>query len=81
MGSIFMIEDREAERVKLLANWFDRASTAMLTIGIFAPLAAAMYSQPPQAVPVAVYFLGYVFWLAGTYIFRRLAWQTLERFT
>jgi hypothetical protein len=53
----------------------------MLTIGIFAPLAAAMYSQPPQAVPIAVYFLGYVFWLAGTYIFRRLAWQTLERFT
>ena len=74
-----MIADGEVERTKLLANWFDRASTAMLTVGIFAPLAASMYSQLPQAIPFTVYLLGYVFWLAGTYIFRELVALTLKR--
>ena len=67
----------ETERLKLLANWFDRASTALLTVGIFAPLAAVMYTQMPNAVPTAVYALGCLFWFAGAYVFHWLAARTL----
>ena len=74
-----MLSQVEIERLRLLANSFDRASTAMLTVGIFAPLAAAMYTRLPEAAPIAAYALGYVFWLAGAYIFHRLATRTLER--
>jgi len=68
----------ETERIKLLANWFDRASTGMLTVGILAPMAAAIYTQMPQAVPTVVYALGCVFWFAGAYLFHWLAVRTLR---
>lgn len=31
------------ERVKLLAGWLDRASTAALTVGVLAPMAGYLY--------------------------------------
>ena len=32
------------ERTKYVANSFDRASTSCLTVGVFAPIAAAIYA-------------------------------------
>jgi len=74
-----MVSPVEAERVKLLANWFDRASTAMLTIGIFAPLAAAIYTQPSGTISTLVYAFGCIFWFAGAYLLHWLAIRTLGR--
>ena len=68
----------ETERIKLVANWFDRTSTAMLTVDIFAPLAAAIYTQMPQSIPTLVYALGCVFWFSGAYVFHWLAVRTLR---
>lgn len=31
------------ERVKLLSNWCNTIATAMLTVGVFSPLAATIY--------------------------------------
>ncbi len=76
MGST-LLSQAEIERVKLLANWFDRASTAMLTIGIFGPFAAAIYT--PQALPTLVYGLGSIFWLAGAYLLHWLGIRVLGR--
>jgi hypothetical protein len=39
-----MSELVENERTKLLANALDRASTAILTIGVVAPVSAALYT-------------------------------------
>ena len=32
------LTDAEKERIKLMANWCDRASTATVTVGILSPL-------------------------------------------
>ncbi len=74
-----MLSPTEIERVKLLANWFDRASTAMLTIGIFAPFAAALYTQQPQTISTLIYVFGAIFWLAGAYLVHVLAMNVLGR--
>lgn len=47
-----MKPDADVERTKLLANSLDRVSTACLTVGVFAPLAAAYFS-PPAALEVS----------------------------
>lgn len=67
------------ERVKLLASWLDRASTAMLTVGVFAPLAAAIYTDSRFTLSVWVYFFGGIFWLSGAYVLHWLAMQVLGR--
>jgi hypothetical protein len=69
----------EIERIKLLANWFDRASTAMLTIGFLAPYAAAIYAPPQQPTPILIYVLGAIFWLSGAYALHWLAGSVLGR--
>jgi len=76
-GLILSLDHIDTERVKLLANWFDRASTAMLTIGVFAPLAAAIYGPPAQTIPALVYAFGCVFWFSGAYLLHWLARRTL----
>jgi hypothetical protein len=38
------VTDGEKERIKLRANAIDRASTACLTVGVLAPLAASLYT-------------------------------------
>lgn len=50
------------ERTKLLANALDRASTACLTVGVFAPIAAALYSIN-SAVSVTLFLIGAVVWI------------------
>ena len=74
-----MLDQAETERVKLLANSLDRASTAMLTLGVFAPIAAAIYAPPQPAASVLVYLFGAVFWLTGAYIFHWFAARVLGR--
>lgn len=37
------------ERTKLTANWLDRAGTAAITVGVIAPLAAAVFGYATQS--------------------------------
>jgi hypothetical protein len=46
------------ERVKLTANWLDRAGTAVLTLGVIAPLAAALYGYPNPPVSFGILLAG-----------------------
>ena len=50
------------EQTKLLANALDRASTACLTVGILAPIAAAVYSVSGAVSVDAKVVLGGVVW-------------------
>lgn len=47
------------ERTKLTANALDRASTACLAVGIFAPLGALTQSVNPPPLAVALSFAGW----------------------
>ncbi|HKG83403.1 MAG TPA: hypothetical protein VKB16_09665 [Beijerinckiaceae bacterium] len=68
------------ERIKLTANWLDRAGTAALTVGVLAPLATALYGLSPLALPRSTLFLGIASWfvagvglhLAGRWLLKRL---------
>ena len=54
------------ERTKLLANALDRASTASLALGVFAPVAAAFFgAQTGGEVPWPTLTIGAFIWLAG----------------
>jgi hypothetical protein len=46
------------ERTKLTANWLDRASTAAITLGVVAPLAAAVFGYPSPPVSAVNLFIG-----------------------
>ena len=48
------------ERTKLLAGWLDRASTAVLTIGMITPLAGLLIGL---SLPRVLLFLAAYFWL------------------
>ena len=70
----------ENERVKYIANAFDRASTSCLTVGVFAPIAASLYTSASAQLG-ALQFVGAVAsWLSaavtlhlwGRVILRRL---------
>jgi len=50
------------ERTKLTANWLDRASTASITLGVVAPLAAAVFGYPNLPVSARNLLIGVVFW-------------------
>jgi hypothetical protein len=52
------------ERTKLSANALDRASTAALTIGVLAPMAAALYNLTAgPAVETWFLIVGVLIWL------------------
>ncbi|WEJ57588.1 hypothetical protein [Devosia sp. FJ2-5-3] len=53
----------ENERTKLLANALDRTSTACLTVGVLAPLAAVIYGASGTALATWAFVLGGVIWL------------------
>ena len=53
------------ERTKLLANALDRASTACVTVGLLAPLAALLYNLSPVHVEVWIMIVGGAVWLLG----------------
>jgi hypothetical protein len=54
----------ENERTKLFANALDRLSTAFVTVGVLAPLAASIYNIGTPT-PNVLFFAGFVIiWLS-----------------
>jgi len=51
------------ETLKLQANALDRASTACLTVGVLAPVAAATYNLSATRMDISVFVIGAVIWL------------------
>lgn len=68
----------EIERCKLRANALDRASTACLTIGVFAPIAAAVYAQPNLTPNYWFYAISAVSWFLAALVLHFLAYATLQ---
>ncbi len=69
------------ETTKLFANWLDRASTASMTLGVIAPLAAAMFGFPSPPGSVASLLIGVGFWFStavGLHVLARLALKRLQ---
>ncbi|MGE7369683.1 hypothetical protein ACQKKX_11540 [Neorhizobium sp. NPDC001467] len=68
------------EQTKYIANAFDRASTSCLTVGVFAPIAAAVYAPlatgggmlPLMFFGVCWLFAAAILHLSGKTILRRL---------
>ncbi|QWW69016.1 hypothetical protein [Rhizobium sp. WYJ-E13] len=56
---------REIERTKYLANAIDRASTSCLTVGVFAPIAAALYSATGTIAATFTFVIGAFCWLSA----------------
>jgi hypothetical protein len=47
----------------LIANSIDRASTSCVTVGVFAPGAAAIYTISGTVVSSSIFLIGTVIWL------------------
>jgi hypothetical protein len=65
----------ENERTKLLANALDRASTACVTVGLLAPIAALLYGATGTAIePVAFGLIcsSWIFAAAALHLVARL---------
>jgi cobalamin synthase len=71
----------ENERIKLLANAFDRASTACFTVGVLAPLAAAVYTTGVTEPDVLVFVAAAIVWLLVGAALHLLARRTLGGLT
>jgi len=70
----------EIEQTKLLANAFDRASTACVTVGIVTPIAAMLYGIGNVGVKFGFAVVGYlVGWLMIAVFLHYLARLTLRR--
>jgi hypothetical protein len=67
------------EQTKLLANALDRASTACLTIGILAPIAAAIYSVSGAISFNAKIVLGGIVWSSIALVLLMSAMRVLRR--
>ena len=69
----------EDEKIKLVANALDRASTACLALGVIAPLAAAFYSVesnlPTWSLTLVV---GTLIWLAAAVVLHIGARRALD---
>jgi len=68
----------EIERCKLRANALDRASTTILTLGVFAPIAASIYAPPQQMSAWWIYLLSIPCWIFGGYGLYWYAGRTLR---
>ena len=55
----------ENERTKLLANAFDRLSTACLTVGLLAPIAAVIYGATGTAMQYWAFVLICAIWFSA----------------
>ena len=67
------------ETTKLVANALDRASTACLTVGVFAPIAAAIYT-PTGTVPATLTFIiGAACWIFAAAVLHMSARHVLGR--
>ena len=70
----------EIEQTKLLANAFDRTSTACITVGIVTPVAAMIYGIGNVGIQFGFAVIGYVMgWLAIAVFLHYLARLTLRR--
>ena len=68
------------ERLKLLANALDRASTACLAVGVFGPAVAVLYSVQGAAELTGSFLaLGSTLWLVGAAVLHLLAQFALGR--
>ena len=61
------------ERTKLIANALDRASTACLTVGVLAPVAAIIYGASGTAMTSWTFVLGASCWLLACVVLHLLA--------
>ncbi|PYE89580.1 hypothetical protein C7477_10388 [Phyllobacterium leguminum] len=69
------------EQTKYIANTFDRASTSCITVGVFAPIAAALYAPTNMAANLLPFVISAVCWLftagvlhlSGKRVLRRLS--------
>jgi len=57
------------ERTKYVANSFDRASTSCLTVGVFAPIAAALYTSAGTQAGAPQFIGAVLSWLFAAAIF------------
>jgi amino acid transporter len=54
-------EERENERLKLMANWFNTLATAIITAGTFIPVAQFIFAiLPPGTNSNLVYGVGFI---------------------
>lgn len=67
------------ETTKLVANALDRASTACLTVGVFAPIAAAIYTFAGNAPPTLTFVIGAVCWIFAAAVLHMSARYVLRR--
>lgn len=67
------------EQTKLLANALDRASTACLTVGVLAPVAAVIYSVTGSSADLWYFVLGTVIWFLTALTLHLGARRTLRR--
>jgi hypothetical protein len=65
------------ERTKLLANAFDRASTAGLAVGILAPLAALAQGRADLHPPLDIIAITIAGWLGAAIMLHLIARRTL----
>lgn len=66
------------ERTKLLANALDRASTASLTVGVLAPIAAVFYNLSATDTPTWVFVVGGVTWFSAAIALHFIARMVLK---
>lgn len=62
-----IVSESEKERIKLTANALDRASTACLTVGLFAPAAAAWFAPSQPWSDFEHMASGCVIWILAAY--------------
>ena len=69
------------ERTKLLANALDRASTACITVGVFAPTAAAIYTSVSSMTSSRNLIIGAIAWIFTAAVLHISARYVLRRLT
>jgi hypothetical protein len=66
------------EQTKLLVNALDRASTACVTVGVLAPVAAILYGASGTSFGFWAFALGGVIWLSAALALHLVARMVLE---
>jgi hypothetical protein len=67
------------ERLKYIANAFDRASTSCLTVGVFAPIAAALYTSASAQIGAIQFASAVAAWIFCAAILHLLGRVLLRR--
>nr|WP_294510216.1 hypothetical protein [uncultured Rhodopila sp.] len=64
------------ERIKLTSAWFNTMAGSSVTVGVAAPIAAAVFYQPPGLHPLKL-LLGGIIWILVAGLWHLLAQATL----